>query len=63
MGDLRSVQDEWIYGRGKGLPKEDKQNAIDVYNRHNEEVKNFFKDRPNDLLILNFKKGDQWEKL
>ena len=63
IGDLRSAQDEWIYGRGKGLPKDDKQNAIDVYNRHNEEVKNYFKDRPNDLLILNFKKGDKWEKL
>ncbi len=63
IGDLRSAQDEWIYGRGKGLPKDDKRNTINVYNQHNQEVKNYFKDRPKDLLILNFKKGDQWEKL
>lgn len=63
IGDLRSAQDEWIYGRGKGLPKDDKQNAIDVYNKHNQEVRSYFKDRPDDLLVLNFKQGDQWEKL
>jgi hypothetical protein len=63
IGDLRSANHEYIYGRGKGLPKDDKKHTIDVYNKHNEEVIEYFKDRPGDLLILDFTKGDKWEKL
>lgn len=63
IGDLRSAQHEWIYGRGKGLPKDDKQNTINVYQKHNQEVMAYFKDRPDDLLIVDFTKGDKWEKL
>ena len=29
IGDLRSANHEYIYGKGKGLPKDDKQNTID----------------------------------
>jgi len=63
IGDLRSPLHEWIYGRGKGLPKDDKQNTINVYNKHNKEVVEYFKNRPNDLQILDFTKGDKWENL
>ena len=63
IGDLRDPMHEWIYGRGKGLPKDDKYNSIEVYRRHNEDVLNYFKNRPQDLLILDFSKGDGWEKL
>ena len=63
IGRLRSAQDEWIYGRGKGLPKDNKENTIRVYQQHNREVIEYFKNRPDDLLILNFKNGDKWEKL
>jgi len=63
IGNLRSANHEWIYGRGKGLPKDDKENTINVYSNHNMEVINYFKDRPNDLLTLDFTKGDKWEKL
>ena len=63
IGDLRSANHEWIYGRGKGLPKDDKQNTIDVYNRHNKEVIKYFENRPNDLLVLDFTKGDGWKKI
>lgn len=63
IGDLRLANHEWIYGKGKGLPKYHKQNTIDIYNRHNREVKNYFRDRPDDLLVLDFTAGDQWEKL
>jgi len=63
IGGLRSAQDEWIYGRGKGLPKDNKENTIKVYQQHNREVKDYFKNRPDDLLVLNFKNGDEWEKL
>lgn len=63
IGDLRSANHEWIYGRGKGLPKEDKENTIQVYNKHNQEVIAYFKDRPNDLIVVDFTKGDKWEKI
>ena len=63
IGDLRDPMHEWIYGKGKGLPKDDKENTIRVFNEHNAEVKAYFKDRPDDLLILNFMEGDRWEKL
>lgn len=63
IGDLRSAHHEWIYGRGKGLPKEDKQNTINVYNNHNQEVIAYFKNRPDDLLIIDFTKGEKWDKL
>jgi hypothetical protein len=63
IGDLRSPQHEWIYGRGKGLPKDDRENTIKVYRRHNAGVLEYFKDRPDDLLVLDFTKGDKWEKM
>lgn len=63
FSDLKSAQHEWIYGRGKGLLRYNKKNAIDVYTKHNKEVKDYFKDRPDDLLVLDFTEGREWEKL
>lgn len=63
IGDLRDPMHEWIYGRGKGLPKEDKANTIAIYNKHNAEVLEYFKDRPDDLLVMDFTQGDGWNKL
>jgi hypothetical protein len=36
---------------------------IKNYQEHNEKVKEYFKDRPEDLLIMDITKGDGWEKL
>ena len=63
IGLLRNPSHEWIYGRGKGLPMKDRENTISVYNRHNEGVLEYFHDRPDDLLVVDFTKGDGWEKL
>ncbi len=63
IGDLRDPMHEWIYGRGKGLPKEDKANTLSSYRRHNEDVINYFKDRPEDLLVIDLTKGNQWKAL
>lgn len=63
IGDLRSPAHEWIYGRGKGLPKDNREHTLRIYNEHNQEVREYFKDRPDDLLIMDFTKGDDWEKL
>lgn len=63
IGNLRDPMHEWIYGRGKGLPQEDKAHTIAVYRKHNAEVLEYFKDRPDDLLVMDFTKGDGWDKL
>ncbi len=63
IGDLKSANHEYIYGRGKALPKDDKKHTIEVYRKHNNEVIEYFKNRPKDLLILDFTQGDNWEKL
>ncbi len=63
IGHLRNASHEWIYGRGKGLPMEDKENTIRVYSNHNKKVIDYFSDRPEDLLIVDFTKGGGWDEL
>ena len=63
IGDLRAAHHEWIYGKGKGVVKHHKQNTIEVYRHHNSEALEYFKERPDDLLVIDFTKGDGWEKL
>ncbi len=63
IGFLRNASHEWIYGRGKGLPKDDRENTLNVFTRHNKEVIEYFTDRPNDLMVVDFTKGEGWEKL
>lgn len=63
IGDLRTAHHQWIYGRGKALPKDDKANTLKVYNDHNREVIEYFKNRPDDLLIIDFTRGEKWEKI
>jgi len=52
---------EWIYGVGH--PKGNEQIFLNRYNKHNKEVLDYFKDRPNDLLIFSLENGDGWEKI
>ncbi len=63
IGFLNNASHEWIYGREKGLPKDNKVNTLNIYRRHNKEVIEYFKDRPNDLLVVDFTEGESWEKL
>ncbi|WLE95560.1 MAG: sulfotransferase [Candidatus Electrothrix communis] len=41
----------------------EKDKFIETYHRHHEEVRNYFKDRPSDLLEMDITTGDGWEKL
>lgn len=63
IGILKNPSHEWIYGRGKGLPMEDREHTIAVYRNHNTAVQEYFRDRPDDLLILDLAAGDGWDKL
>lgn len=63
IGDLRDPMHEWMYGRGRGLPKDHKANTLNVFNAHNNDVLAHFKDRPEDLLVLDFTQGAGWQEL
>ena len=41
----------------------DRDKFITAYHRHCENVRHYFRDRPNDLLEMNIVAGDGWEKL
>ena len=51
----------WIYGFG--CPEGNEDVYLSRYLHHNQEVVDYFKDRPADLLIMNLTEGDGWEKL
>lgn len=48
---------------GSPFPSGQGAQFIDRYERHNSEVKDYFADRPDDLLIVNWERGDGWERL
>ena len=51
----------WIYGEGHPSGHEDVYAAR--YDQHNREVVAYFKNRPQDLLVMDITSGDDWEKL
>ncbi|MCB0401992.1 MAG: hypothetical protein KDD41_07900 [Flavobacteriales bacterium] len=51
------------YMYGNGAPKDNEVRFKEVYLKHQEEVKAYFADRPDDFLIINFTAGEGWEKL
>lgn len=53
----------WIYGPDAGCPEGNEPTYIARYERHNREVLEYFKDRPQDLLVFDLPSGDGWEKL
>ena len=54
---------EYIYGDGRGCPEGNEEHYISTMKKHNEEVMEYFKNNPGKLLVLDFEKGDGWEKI
>ena len=52
---------EWIYGAG--CPQGNEAIYLARYERHNREVLEYFRDRPDDLLVMNLAANEGWEKL
>lgn len=52
---------EWIYGEGVAFGNEGIY--LKKYKDHYAEVKQYFRDRPNDILMISFSNGDDWEKI
>ena len=61
FGTKKTPMREWIYGAGSPVGNEDVYLAR--YEQHNQEVLEYFKHRQDDLLVMDFAKGDGWEKL
>lgn len=51
----------WIYG--VGCPEGNEAIYVKRFENHVEEVRRYFQDRPEDLLVLDLAKGDAWENL
>ena len=52
---------KWIYG--VGCPKGNEDIYVKRFEDHNKEVHDYFSNRPQDLLVLDFSHGDGWELL
>lgn len=61
FGSDETPMREWIYG--VGAPKGHEEIYIRRYERHNQDVLKYFKDRKGDLLEMDFTGGDGWDKL
>jgi hypothetical protein len=61
FGDKETPMRRWIYGAGAPLGNE--RLYLKRYNEHNSHVRDYFASRPNDLLIMNFSRGDGWNRL
>jgi hypothetical protein len=53
----------WIYGEDAGCPEGNEDTYIARYERHNREVLDYFKDRPDDLLVFDLPADAGWDKL
>ena len=61
FGSTETPMRQWIYG--VGCPQGNEEIYLKRFEAHNREVLEYFQDRPNDLLVMDFTKGDGWEKL
>lgn len=60
------AQSDTNWWRKNGCPEEDivpPQQFIDRYETHNERVRDYFKDREDDLLEICFDNGDGWKEI
>ena len=53
----------WIYGEDAGCPEGNEETYVARYERHNREVLEYFRDRPDDLLVMDIPKDARWEPL
>lgn len=53
----------WIYGENAGCPEGNENIYVARYERHNREVLEHFRDRPDDLLVIDLPNNDGWTRL
>jgi len=62
FGNYESPAESWIYGEGI-TPLKNPLKCLRRYNRHNRDVRRYFRDRPDDFLEIDFGKGHGWAEL
>ena len=53
----------FVYGAGAASPAGNKERYLEVYERHERDVRAHFADRPGDLLVMDLERGDGWREL
>ena len=61
FGTTPSVMQDFIYE--KEYPKGNEELYIDVYRKHNQDVKTYFEKRPGDLLIIDLTHEKKWDRI
>jgi hypothetical protein len=61
FGKKETPMRKWIYG--VGCPEGNEEIYVRRFEAHNAEVLDYFRHRPDDLLVMNLAAGDGWEKL
>lgn len=61
FGDRNIKMHAWMYGNGNITGNE--KLYIEKYQQHNNDVREYFANRPDDLLIISLENGEGWEKL
>lgn len=62
FGSYEAAAEVWIYG-GVGTPVKNQKRFLQRYKQHNQDVREYFKNRPDDFLEIDFGKGHGWEEL
>ena len=62
FGNYEAAAETWIYGEGI-TPRKNPLKCMRRFKKHNEAVKEYFKDRPDDLLVIDFSKDKGWDAL
>lgn len=61
FGTGKSAFREWFYGEGAPLGNEEQYKQ--KYREHNQAVKEYFKSRSQDFLVVDFEKGHGWKEI
>ena len=63
FGKKTTPMRKWIYGDVYGAPEGNESIYTSRYDNHNNEVLEYFKDRPDDFLHFKLTEGDGWDSL
>lgn len=61
FGTAETEMRKWIYGFGS--PVNNEQVYLETYKNHNKSVITYFKDRPNDILVMKLEQDFNWPTL
>lgn len=61
FGRKEAAMRHWIYG--VGCPEGNEDIYVKRFERHNQDVIDYFRDRPDDFLVFDLRRGDGWGKL